>query len=80
MVTETEGHRFLMKMDSVGPKLRQISSKKFCKVYDAYAIVLQCYTNCCEVLCSCSGQDSYERDRDTSQVSLGPLQQRFWTK
>ena len=67
MVTENEGHRFLLKMDSVGPKLHQISPKKLRRVYNIYAIVLQFYIYCCEVLCSCSGQDSYERDKDTTR-------------
>ncbi len=67
MVTENEGHRFLLKMDSVGPKLHQISPKKLHRVYNIYAIVLQFYIHCCEVLCSCSGQDSYERDKDTAR-------------
>jgi hypothetical protein len=62
MVTENENQRFLLKMDSVGPKLHQISLKKFCRVHDTYTTVFQCYIYCCEVLCSCSGQDSYERD------------------
>jgi len=56
LVTEDENQRFLSKMNSVGPKLHQISPKKFCTVYNTYAIVLQCYINRFEVLCSCSGR------------------------
>jgi hypothetical protein len=56
MVTENEDHPFLMKMDTVDPKLHQISSKKFCGVYNTYAIVLQCYVQFFEVLCSCNGR------------------------
>jgi hypothetical protein len=60
MVTENEGDPFLMKMDSVGPKLHQISQKKLCGVYNTYTIAPRCYIHCCEALCSCSERDSYE--------------------
>jgi hypothetical protein len=72
MVTENGISDFCLKMDSVGPKLHQISPKNFCSVCNIHTIVHQCYVYCYEVLCPCSGQDSYERDRDT-QVALGPL-------
>jgi len=67
MVTKNESHWYPLKMDSVGPKLHQFSLEKFCRHYNTYLIVLQCFVRCCEVLCSCSGQDSYKRDRDTSK-------------
>jgi hypothetical protein len=62
MVTENETCLFLLKIDSVGPKLHQISQKKFCSVHNTYTIVFQYYAYCCEVLCSHSRQDSYERE------------------
>jgi hypothetical protein len=64
MVTENGDQGFLLKMDTVGPKLHQISPKTFCSVYNTHTIALQCYVYFYEVLCPCSGQDSYERDRD----------------
>jgi hypothetical protein len=56
MVTEHETCLFLLKIDSVGPKLHQISLKKFCSVHNTYTIVLQCYICFFEALCSCNGQ------------------------
>ena len=55
MVTESENQWFLLKINSVGPKLHQISSKKICRVYNTYDIVFQCYINLFE-LCSCNRQ------------------------
>jgi len=67
MVTKAENHWFLLKIDSVGPKLHQISPKNICSVHNTYTIVLQCYVHFYEVLCSCSGQNSYECDWDSSK-------------
>ena len=55
---------FVSKMESVGRKLHQNFLKKFQGDGNASFIVLQCYVYCCEMLCSCSGQESCERDRD----------------
>jgi hypothetical protein len=56
MVTENGDQGFLLKMDSVGPELHQISPNKFCSVYNTHTIVLQCYVYYFEVLCSSNGR------------------------
>ena len=41
MVTEKEGHRFLLKIESVGLKLHQNTPEKFCMVWNMYVIMFQ---------------------------------------
>lgn len=72
MVTENEFHEFLLKFKSVGLKLHQNALEKFCMIWITYSIVLKCYICCCEMLCSRSGQDSSERDGESSSSSSTP--------
>ena len=63
MVTENENRRIPSKMQSVGLKFHQKFLKKLWGVHNSQFIIFQCCIYYYKVLCSCSRQDIYERDR-----------------